>query len=111
MHGFISLSIFLVAIGAGCFVFYAMKAMWRLPVMLNFPGAALVAASVLSFAGWLTHDLFSSMIGPQPPDVPWYAWLLYAGLSAWFYTNIWAFLTYWSRKNGRPPQEYFSRTT
>lgn len=81
--GFLALAYIWSAISIAFLVYKFVDAAWRIPVILNLPGAFFVFSSVIQFTGWLTIDMFASTTRMPSPDVPWYGWM--AGLSflAW----------------------------
>ncbi|CAG0955306.1 hypothetical protein RHDC4_00348 [Rhodocyclaceae bacterium] len=98
MYGLLALSFFVAAILAGMLVFQVVKAAFRLPTLLNWPGAICVGAAVIQLTGWLSHDLFAGlMLGPTPPDVPWYQWLEFLLFAVVWYAATISLLLMWRK--------------
>ena len=90
--GFLVLGIVSVAVFVAYMVFQGVKAVWRMPTLLNLPGAFFVFTALVSLSGWLTHDLFDGYRHIPAPDVPWYHWMLYLGTAlVWYSAWILAF--------------------
>lgn len=71
------------------------NAAWRMPMLLNLPGAFCVFSAVIALSGWLLHDLFDGYMHMPAPDVPWYAWLAYLGTALFWYAVMAFTLAKW----------------
>ena len=89
--GFIAVIYMSMAILTAVVAFRGAKAAWRMPAVLNVPGAFFVFAATISLAGWITPDLFDGYTHIPAPDAPWCSWLTYMGLAIFWYGSI-AFL-------------------
>ena len=98
--GFMALGFFVAAVVAATFVFQFAKSVWRIPAILNLPGAFLVFNAIVSFSGWLTHDLFERHTYMPAPDIPWHYWLVYLGLAiGWYMVMVYALLKWRATTN------------
>lgn len=74
----------LTAVIVGVLVYKVMWGYIQMPTLLNLPGAILAGAAVISLSGWLSFDLWDSR-GIPAPNVPWYHWVLFAGMAIVWY--------------------------
>lgn len=93
--GLIAIGSVLLAIMAAVLAFQAAKTFIRMPAVLNLPGAVCVFCAVIQLSGWLTHDIFDGHLYMPAPDIPWYSWLLYAGLAILWYGPMALILAKW----------------
>ncbi|MBN9424737.1 MAG: hypothetical protein BGO63_10460 [Candidatus Accumulibacter sp. 66-26] len=105
--GILALGNMLIAVVAAVWIFMAAKAVFRMPVVLNLPGASGMFFSAISLSGWITHDLFDGYMHMPAPDIPWFQWIIYFVISiAWYAAMAWL-LTKWRRPT-EPPADHTS---
>lgn len=102
--GILALGNMVLAMFVSVVTFQLAKAIWRMPMILNLPGAFCMFNAVISLSGWLLHDLFDGYMHMSAPDVPWYYWLAYLGIALFWYAAMAYSLAKW-RDGSQEPQE------
>lgn len=102
--GILALLNMALALFAAVAIYQLASAAWRIPMLLNLPGAFAIFNATVSASGWLLHPLFDSYMHIPAPDVPWYAWLVYLGLALIWYSTIVFLLAKWRQGSETTPE-------
>jgi hypothetical protein len=86
--GLLSGGIMMVAFVVAAATYQWAKSTWRMPVIVNVPGALLAFNVIPTFFGWLLHDLFDGYVYMSAPEVPWYTSVGYLGLTLFWYLSM-----------------------
>lgn len=102
--GILALGNMVIAVFVAVATYQLASAAWRMPMILNLPGAFFVFNLVISLTGWLLHDLFDGYMHMPAPDVPWYAWLAYLGMALIWYASMALLLAKWREGSSKAPE-------
>lgn len=102
--GILALGNMVLAVFVAVATYRLAGSVWRMPMILNLPGAFCMFNAVIALSGWLLHDLFDGYMHMPAPDVPWYAWLAYLGAALVWYAAMAFTLAKWREDSTTTPE-------
>lgn len=101
-----------LAVACAVGVYVAGKKWLGLPVLLNLPGSVCAFLMAIGLTGWVNtmFGVFDNRIGPPAPEIPWYAWLVYAAITVAWYALMGLLMKLWRQASSRQQEDGVCRT-